>query len=201
MPNDPSPPVLDHELDLVLSPGETLGKQRDRLTAEIDTTARHLERNRHEVARLEERERLPAPPSPTSMSPCSAEGRAVWHGGLTWWRIQPRSILPGVSARVKKGRGDLKVFAIGIPSCATPLWRSARTYSATGQADFARWSVPRDAGANRRRLQSEQCRSSIEGRPESRAIPRFRAPRDDAYASTWPVVRAQFARRSGEAIA
>ena len=80
--------------------------------------------------------------------------------------------------------------------------RLSTHYSATGQADFARWSVPRDAGANRPRLQSEQSRSSI-AKADQRAgqFPRFRTPRADAYASTSPVVRAQFARRSGEAIA
>jgi hypothetical protein len=82
---------------------------------------------------------------------------------------------------------------------------AGRSLGPTGCAALAAYSPAafrnRVRVANRCRLQSEPCRSSIEGHPESGAIPRFRVPRDDAYASTWPVGRAQFPRRFGEASA
>ena len=59
MPNDPSPPpISDHQRNFVNSPNEVLIRQRERLAAEIDNTARHLGGRHQEVARFEERSHL-----------------------------------------------------------------------------------------------------------------------------------------------
>jgi chromosome segregation ATPase len=61
MPDDQknNPPLSDFERrSLVASPHDMLRDQRERLRAELNTTAERLEHARQEVTRLEERDRL-----------------------------------------------------------------------------------------------------------------------------------------------
>lgn len=73
-PADPKtkPLFMDFELQLVVPPDDMLRQRRDAVEAAIAENAQWLDKQRSEVARLEERDRLLPPPSPTSTPPSAA---------------------------------------------------------------------------------------------------------------------------------